>query len=294
MTVAVLMEWENLSAEQYEKLLGRMQGPLAHACLFRAAGPAGNGWRAIEVWDVEPSGGSPVPALSEELGFGSPRMTSWEVSHGEDAALERVRASRRRLVAAHTVTRSRLERELHDGVQQYLAALKVKLALAESLAERDPARMNELLAHARADADAAADAIRELALGLYPSELGQEGAAAALATHATAAAIPVTVHAEGVRRYAPEIEAAVYFACLEALEHALTHAGATAATVRISERDGALTFGVEDDGGSAEQVPIGLQAAADRIEALGGSLQIAWTPGTLVRVRGTVPASPAL
>jgi signal transduction histidine kinase len=207
--------------------------------------------------------------------------------------LEELRASRQRLVAAQDEARRRLERNLHDGAQQHVVALKVKLGLARALAKKDPARARELVGQLTTDADEALRTLRDLARGIYPPLLADRGLAAALEAQARRATLPVAVETEGVGRYPREVEAAVYFCVLEALQNVQKYAGASRATVRLSDREGKLTFQVEDDGGGFDPGTTrrgsGLTNIGDRLDALGGALQISSASGRGTRLRGTVP-----
>ncbi|HYY07666.1 MAG TPA: histidine kinase, partial [Actinomycetota bacterium] len=156
--------------------------------------------------------------------------------------IEDLRASRQRLVAAQDQERRRIERNIHDGAQQQLVALSVKLRLAEQLTERDLAKSREMLVQLQADTSEALENLRDLARGIYPPLLADRGLAAALEAQARKSPVPTTVELDGVGRYAPEIEATVYFCALEALQNVAKYAEASAATVRLSAEDGALRF----------------------------------------------------
>jgi signal transduction histidine kinase len=207
--------------------------------------------------------------------------------------LEELRASRQRLVAAQDEERRRLERNLHDGAQQSLVALKVKLGLAETFADRDPARARQLLGEIKSDADEALEILRDLARGIYPPLLADKGLAAALESQARKATLHVQVSADGIDRYPQDVEAAVYFCCLEALQNVQKYAGATRATVRLSAQNGDLTFEVEDDGAGFDpggpKKGSGLTNMADRLDALGGGFDIDSEPGRGTVLRGRVP-----
>jgi signal transduction histidine kinase len=208
--------------------------------------------------------------------------------------LEELRASRQRLVAAQDEERRRLERNLHDGAQQNLVALKVKLGLVEMFADKDPARARATLAELKADADDALETLRDLARGIYPPLLADKGLAAALESQARKATLPVEVSAGGIGRYPQDIEAAVYFCVLEALQNVQKYAGARAAMVSLGEVAGRLTFEVADDGAgfdiASQKKGSGTQNMADRIDALGGHLEVDSTPGRGTRVSGELPA----
>jgi signal transduction histidine kinase len=212
--------------------------------------------------------------------------------------LEELRASRQRLVAAQDEERRRLERNLHDGAQQNLVALKVKLGLAAMLTEKDPGKARMLLAELKGETDEALDTLRDLARGIYPPLLADKGLAAALEAQARKATVPVAVDADGVGRYPQEIEAAVYFCVLEAVQNIQKHAGANNATIRLREEKAGLRFEVEDDGRGfdpeAQKRGSGTQNMEDRIDALDGSVSIASFVGSGTRVLGTIPLRAAV
>jgi signal transduction histidine kinase len=210
--------------------------------------------------------------------------------------LDELRASRQRLVSAQDVERRRLERDLHDGAQQHLVALKVKLGLAEMLLGRDPEKAAAILEQLKGDADEALDTLRDLARGIYPPLLADKGLVVALESQARKSTVAVTVEAEGVQRYAQDVEATVYFCVLEALQNVQKYAAASQVTVRLREDDRALRFEVQDDGkgfdASTTSKGAGLTNMGDRVDALGGSLEVESQTGagTCVRGRLSVPA----
>jgi signal transduction histidine kinase len=214
------------------------------------------------------------------------------------ARLEDLRASRQRLVAAQDEERRRLERNLHDGAQQNLVALKVKLGLAEMFAEKDPARTRATLAELKADTDETLETLRDLARGIYPPLLADKGLVAALESQARKATVPVAVETEGVDRYPKEVEAAVYFCVLEALQNVQKYARGSRATVRIRATADALTFEVEDEGAGFDAATqpkgSGLQNMEDRLDALGGRVTVVSAPGRGTRVAGNIPVGTAL
>jgi signal transduction histidine kinase len=214
------------------------------------------------------------------------------------ARLDELRASRQRLVAAQDEERRRLERNLHDGAQQNLVALKVKLGLAEALAVKDPAKARELVSQLKGDADEALETLRDLARGIYPPLLADKGLAAALESQARKATLPVDLDADGIGRYPQEAEAAVYFCVLEALQNVQKYAGASHALVRLSDINGMVRFEVEDDGKGFDPATAkrgaGLTNMADRLDALGGSIELDSQPGAGARLRGTIPVAVAV
>ena len=211
--------------------------------------------------------------------------------------LDELRASRQRLVAAQDQERRRLERNLHDGAQQNLVAIKVKLGLAEMMTARDPQKARELLADLKADADEALETLRDLARGIYPPLLADKGLVAALQAQARKATLPVTVNANGLGRYSQEVEAAVYFCVLEALQNVQKYAGANSVLVRLSELEHDLRFEVLDDGRGFDRTRavqgVGLTNMGDRLDALGGKLTITSESGQFTRVSGSIPVAAA-
>jgi signal transduction histidine kinase len=207
--------------------------------------------------------------------------------------IEELRASRTRLVAAQDQERRRLERNIHDGAQQQLVALAVKVKLAQAVATRDPQRTESILSEVQSDAQDALENLRDLARGIYPPLLADQGLLAALRAQARKVPVPVTVDAAVIGRYPQEAEAAVYFCCLEALQNVAKYADASSVRVRLGMEDGQLTFEVSDDGRGfeAETTPLGsgMQNMADRLAALGGSIEVQSNPGTGTTVRGRIP-----
>ena len=209
------------------------------------------------------------------------------------ARLEDLRASRQRLVAAQDNERRRLERNLHDGAQQHLVAIKVKLGLVEMLRTRDPAKARATIVDLKHDADEALETLRDLARGIYPPLLADKGLAAALRSQAGKATLPVHIDADGVGRYPQETEAALYFCTLEALQNVQKYAAASAVQVRVREGDGVVRVEVIDDGRGFDvgtvQRGAGLTNMEDRLDALGGNLQIDSTLGGGTTLHATVP-----
>jgi signal transduction histidine kinase len=205
-----------------------------------------------------------------------------------------LQASRARIVAAADSARRRIERDLHDGAQQQLVALRISLAQARETVASSPAQAAELLCQTERQAGQALAEMRELAHGIYPPLLADVGLAAALQAQARKAAVPVTVEAE-VGRYGQDVEAAVYFCVLEALQNVAKYARASAAKVTLGQDGQHLTFIVADDGRGFDPAttPLGtgLQGLADRLAALGGTIDIASIPGRGTRITGQVPAT---
>jgi signal transduction histidine kinase len=207
--------------------------------------------------------------------------------------IEELRESRRRIVAAQDVRAKALERNIHDGAQQQLVALGVKLRILGQLVERDPEKSKSLAAELQAESTDALENLRDLARGIYPPLLADKGLAAALESQARKSAVPVSVQAVGLGRYPQEIEAAVYFCCLEALQNIAKYAKASTATVRLEDLAGTLMFEVTDDGAgfdpAATGFGTGLQGMADRLDALAGSLDVRSAREQGTTVAGRVP-----
>ena len=158
--------------------------------------------------------------------------------------IEDLRASRQRLVAAQDAERRKLERNIHDGAQQQLVAQAVKLRLTEGLVERDPAKAREMLAQLQEDSHRTLEDLRDLARGIYPPLLADKGLAEALTAQARRAAVPTTVRADGLGRYTQDVEAAVYFCTLEALNNVAKYAEASEVSILLARSDGQLVHRV--------------------------------------------------
>ncbi len=210
---------------------------------------------------------------------------------------EELRASRARIVASADAARRQIERNLHDGAQQQLVALAVNLRLARQLAEADPDTSKTMLDQLGHDLQEAVQQLRDLAHGIYPPLLMDRGLVEALRAAAGRAALPTDVEAEDVGRFSPDVEAAVYFCCLEALQNAGKHAGEGAsATIHVWQEEGALLFDVADNGAgfdpsSRPHLGAGFTNMSDRVGAIGGSLKVRSAPGKGTKISGRIPVS---
>jgi signal transduction histidine kinase len=208
-----------------------------------------------------------------------------------------LRASRQRLVTAQDEARRRLERNIHDGAQQDLVALGIKLRLAGLTVDEDPAEAKEMLGELQADAAGALENLRDLARGIYPPLLADLGLAAALNAQAAKSPVPVTVEADGIGRFGQDTEAAVYFCCLEALQNIVKYAKASSAQICLRAQNGTLRFTVSDDGigYDARHTPMGsgLRNMADRLAALGGRLEVRSAPGQGTTITAQLPTVPS-
>jgi signal transduction histidine kinase len=207
--------------------------------------------------------------------------------------IEELQESRRRIVTAQDERARKLERDIHDGAQQQLVALSVKLGLAEQLASRDAAKTAALLAELKSDAADALENVRDLARGVYPPVLADHGLAAALEAQARKSPIPASVEIDDLGRYPQEVEAAIYFCCLEAVQNVAKYAAATRITVALAASNGDLTFSVADDGVGFDPTTTargaGLTNMRDRLEALGGAFHVESAPGRGTVVHGGIP-----
>jgi signal transduction histidine kinase len=208
--------------------------------------------------------------------------------------------SRLRIVSAGDVERRKIERNLHDGAQQQLVAMAVKLRLAEELIEDEPGEAVKVIDELRENLKEAIAELRALAHGIFPPLLMSGGLPEALPAAATRAALPTVIDTSGVGRYSPEIESTVYFCCLEAMQNAGKHAGADAElTVTVGEERDAtagptLVFEVGDDGAGFEPTAAGTNGhgfvnMTDRLATVNGRLQVRAAPGAGTTIRGEIP-----
>lgn len=211
-------------------------------------------------------------------------------------SLARVIPSRlaRRLLAAGDTDRQRIERDLHDGVQQRLTGLRVRLAVAaDGFEERGDTDASAALNGFGEEVQQAIDEVRSFAHGVYPEVLASHGLGAALDSAGRRSANPVSVSTRGLRRCRPEVENAVYFTCLAAMDNAAKHAGPAQVSVRAWDIAGTLHFTVCDTGRgfdpSRTPVGAGLTNMRDRITALGGTLAFEASPSRGTRLHGRVP-----
>lgn len=207
---------------------------------------------------------------------------------------EHIRASRARLVATSDLARQRLERDLHDGAQQGILGLRLKLTQAAAMLANDPQEGQRLLATIEGQMDGVLEELRCLAHGVYPPTLREHGVISGLRSAALRITSPVMVHGVGVGRYSQATEAAVYFACLEALQNVVKHAGPDAtAEVRLRQHDNDLHFEVIDSGTGFDpdttRLGAGMANMRDRVEAVGGTLTVDTQPRAGTTVRGRVP-----
>ncbi|MDP8931819.1 MAG: histidine kinase [Actinomycetota bacterium] len=215
------------------------------------------------------------------------------------AQAKELAASRARLVQAQDAERRRIERDLHDGVQQELIALTIKLDLARRQLAVNPEAVEKLLVDLRTQTTQALDDLRDLVHGIYPPVLTDHGLIAAIEAKTSRLPVPVAIDAAPDTRrirYPEPVETAAYFIVSESLTNALKHAHANRAQVRIGSTSDWLEIEVIDDGIGFDPAMVtgsGLTGMRDRIEALGGSLTVSSASGAGTAVSARLPATPA-
>jgi signal transduction histidine kinase len=204
---------------------------------------------------------------------------------------DQLTASRARIVEASVAERRRLERNLHDGAQQRLVTLAVHLRIAQETLREDPAAAEAMLVHVGEDLKLALEELRELARGLHPAILTDRGLEPALQSLASRAPFPVTIVGVPPHRLDEGVEAAVYYLVAESLTNTAKHADASEARVEITNADEGVVVTVGDNGrgGASAALGSGLRGLADRIEALGGRLELESPSGGGTLVRATLP-----
>lgn len=249
---------------------------------------------------VRDAAGLPVAALVHDVALLEEPTLVEAVASSMQVALEshrleaELKASSARAASAVEQERHRIERDLHDGAQQRLIALRMKLSVTARLLDQDPRRAAELIQEMGGDVEAAIVELRAYADGIVPPLLHERGPASALAEAAQRAPISTRSSIGEIGRFDPGIEGAVYFCCLEALQNAAKHGGAEALASLVLERDGdMLNFSVEDNGNPASATPRatggqGLANMRDRIAAVGGQLAVKVRPEGGFQVAGSV------
>jgi signal transduction histidine kinase len=206
---------------------------------------------------------------------------------------EELRKSRARIVASADAERRRVERDLHDGAQQHLVALAVNLRLTRELLADDPETAGAMIDQLADEVKATIQELRDLAHGIYPPLLADSGLAEALRAAGRRSPLPVSVSAAGIGRYGLDVETALYFCCLEALQNAAKHAAGASVAVRLWEESGGLLFSVSDDGPGFDPALArgghGYTNMADRLGAIGGTVRWDSVPGQGTTISGSVP-----
>jgi PAS domain S-box-containing protein len=238
--------------------------------------------------------GAPVRMLGTAQDITERRLAEAELQRLNaelHARLEDLAASRARIVAAGDVERRRLERNLHDGAQQRLVSLSLSLRVALDKLDHDPGAARELFAAGADELAIALEELRELARGLHPALLTERGLGAALESLARRVPVPVEISETPGDRLAEPIEAAAYYLIAEALTNIVKYAQATTARVQVAEARDKVIVQVHDNGvGGADTAEgSGLQGLADRVEALGGRLELTSPIGIGTTVRAEIP-----
>ena len=196
----------------------------------------------------------------------------------ENGALEgELQASRTRLAGARQAERERIGRDLHDGAQQRLIALRIRLTLLGEQLDQDEERA--AVERIGDEVDATLEELRDLAQGLTPPLLADLGVGPALRAVADRSPVRVTIYDAGIGRHSEPVETAIYFSCLESLQNAAKHAGPGAfVSIHLQRRDDELSFSIQDDGAGFDPQSIrtggGLGNIASRVAALGGRVEI--------------------
>jgi signal transduction histidine kinase len=229
-----------------------------------------------QVWGALVAAGrrsAPLPPGSEARLTGFADLVAQALANAD--AYRKLAASRARIVEAGDIERQRLERNLHDGAQQRLVSLALKLRIVKT-SLRDPTSAEAHLAEAEGELAQALDELRELARGIHPAVLTDRGLAAALKALADRASLPVELSQLPEERLPDSIEAAIYYIVAEAITNVTKYAEATQASVAVERSNGVATVVVSDDGvgGAEPNSGSGLVGLADRVEALGGRLRV--------------------
>ncbi len=200
---------------------------------------------------------------------------------------DELKASRERLIEAQDAERRRLERDMHDGAQQHLVALAVHLRLAQTIAVRSPERAAQMLVEQATAARVAIEMLSSLSRGIYPRLLSDEGLVPALRSAVADSPLPVSIDADGLEPLPHPVEAALYFCCMEAVQNAVKHSAASSVLIQVHEDRVCWRLSVVDNGSGFDQVRVradgagsGLANMHDRLDAVGGSLDITSRSGT--------------
>jgi PAS domain S-box-containing protein len=252
--------------------------------------------RRVELTGMRSDGSEfPVELAITRIDLPGPRTFTGfirDITERKDADAD-LRASRARLVETAAAERRRLERNLHDGAQQYLNALALKLRLAARSVDERPDATTSLLDEAQADLAIAIDALRELARGIHPATLTEHGLEPALAGLAERCPVPVNVREVPSGRLTETLEVAAYFVIAEALTNVAKYAQADAVDVSVVHARNVMVVEVTDDGCGGADVTkgTGLRGLADRVEALGGRFAVESSPGDGTRLQAQIPTT---
>ncbi len=262
--------------------------------------PLVHGDSMVGVIECGPKVEGPYEAADQELLNTLGRQAALAIRNSQLSAelsthLEELAASRARLVQAEEVGRRRLERDLHDGVQQELVGVLARLGLARNQLRRDRDLAETTLREAQVDAQRALESLQDLARGIHPAILTDRGLVEAVQERATRMTVSVEVHTDGLgqgARFPLELEGAAYFFVSEGLANVLKYAFASRVHVRFHSEPGQLVVEVADDGRGFEPAGVkksGLRGLEDRISALGGRVEVVSRPGQGTELRAYLP-----
>lgn len=229
-------------------------------------------------------------------------LTAWQNSARLQDALaaeislnRRVEESRRRVVVATDAERRRIERDLHDGAQQRLVAMSMRVRKGQDVLDDEDAPVAAVLSQLQQDVRELQGELRSLIRGIYPPVLAQHGIASALRAIAAESQLPISLDLAQISRHSSEVEAAIYFSCIEGLQNAGKHAPGANIELWLHEFDGEVRFGVSDTGQGFDPASVGtgqgLTNIVDRLEAVGGGATITASHGSGTRIAGWVPIS---
>ncbi|HEY0572559.1 MAG TPA: DUF4118 domain-containing protein [Pseudonocardia sp.] len=233
-----------------------------------------------------------LPADTEQRIADFTKLIGTAVANADSRA--QLAASRARLVAAADATRRRIERDLHDGTQQRLVALGFELRLAHSTVPAELPELQTQIGQVAHELDGVVEELREISRGIHPGILSEGGLGPALRTLARRAAIPVKLDIRAETRLADPVEVAAYYLVSEALTNTTKHARASHTHVTVEPRDALLHLSIRDDGvGGADPARgSGLIGLRDRVQALGGSIEVSSPPGEGTTIVVELPLQP--
>jgi signal transduction histidine kinase len=246
----------------------------------------GRPWGGMSVSSKQPE---PLPADTESRIADFAELVATAIANAE--ARTELTASRARVVAAADETRRRIERDLHDGIQQRLVALGLELRAAQTTVPPQPGELEDVVSRAAEGLASVIDELREISRGIHPAILSERGLEPALRALCRRSAVPVELDLDAERRLPEPVESAAYYVVSEALTNAAKHAHASVVNVELDTRDTILQLAIRDDGigGADLSRGSGLVGLSDRIEALGGTLQVTSPVGTGTRLQIEVP-----
>jgi signal transduction histidine kinase len=278
--------------EDFDEVGGRVAALMRELGIRSGAGGPiflrGRVWGAVTaVWPAD----VPMPAGAEHRVAAFAELVSYAIENAETR--NELAASRARLVEAADEARRRIERDLHDGAQQRLVAAALELTLLDRRIEQDPAGAREILARAREQLDGGLGELRDLARGIHPTVLTERGLIAALDALVQRSPLPVDLDAAVPERLDAPIEAAAYFLVSEALTNAAKHSRADSVSVKVAVDDGTLVVTIADDGvgGADTGGGSGLSGLVDRVQAVGGRLEVSSPAGEGTRICARLPTN---